>query len=291
MTMHQPNTCFGFLCRVTRPMGTAAIIIALLTQTSSAQLSTLETDDFPVSAPIGGFEQSRTSPAVYILTSAAILTAISLRYDQPIADEIISWKDGNSTVRAISPVVTEMGTGGFAIGLLGSFTAYGFVAKDDRALEVGKLGAVSFLATGLAVQLVKHLSGRERPEVSTQTGGFWSGPFASLRNRSDKTRGIGSYDAFASGHTTTAFSLATVFADVYEDKPWVAYVSYSMASVVAVSRITERTHWLSDCIVGAMIGIYGTKFVENLMYSTPGISINPLLYMDGDYGLCLSVAL
>ena len=51
--------------------------------------------------------------------------------------------------------------------------------------------------------------------------------------------------------------------------------------------MTERTHWLSDCIVGAFIGIYGTKLEEQMMTS-PGVVLYPGLDPDW-YGVCLQV--
>ena len=43
---------------------------------------------------------------------------------------------------------------------------------------------------------------------------------------------------------------------------------HSLATVVAVSRVTESTHWSSDCFVGAIIGYYETRLVEKLNYSS-----------------------
>jgi hypothetical protein len=48
----------------------------------------------------------------------------------------------------------------------------------------------------------------------------------------------GSYNAFPSGHTTQAFSVATLFSDNFaRGKPWLQCLSYGSASVVGVLRI------------------------------------------------------
>jgi membrane-associated phospholipid phosphatase len=161
-----------------------------------------------------------------------------------------------------------------------------YVFKNEKAFEVGKIGLESFLLTGVTVQLFKNLCGRERPSAATRNGGFWHGPFSYIREPKGG-KGISSFDSFPSGHTTTVFAAATTISDFYTE-PWVSYTCYSLATVVAVSRVTESTHWLSDCFVGAIFGYYGTKLVERLNYGSGGIALLP--YADEDqYGLFLSV--
>jgi hypothetical protein len=50
----------------------------------------------------------------------------------------------------------------------------------------------------------------------------------------------------------------------------------------------ERTHWLSDCFVGAIIGHYGTKLVERLNDGSSSVSLLPQAD-ERQYGLLLSV--
>jgi membrane-associated phospholipid phosphatase len=100
-------------------------------------------------------------------------------------------------------------------------------------------------------------------------------------------RGISSFDAFPSGHTVTIFAAATTISDFYTE-PWVSYTCYSLASLTAISRITESTHWMSDCFVGAIIGYYGTKLVEKWNYGSGDITLLPQAD-EHQYGLLLSV--
>jgi hypothetical protein len=73
-----------------------------------------------------------------------------------------------------------------------------------------------------------------------------------------------SYDAFPSGHTATAFSIATVFATQYSDIKAVPILCYSAATAVGISRLTEHEHWASDVFVGALIGyLSGKQVVQN----------------------------
>jgi membrane-associated phospholipid phosphatase len=57
-----------------------------------------------------------------------------------------------------------------------------------------------------------------------------------------------------SGHTATAFAIATVFAEQYKQTPWVAIVSYTAATAVGASRVVLHKHWSSDVLVGALLG-------------------------------------
>jgi membrane-associated phospholipid phosphatase len=224
---------------------------------------------------------------VYVgVGGAVLLTAVMFHYDQQIYNDLYKWKMHNPAVKKISPVITNLGDGSFSIGLFSGFVGYGLIFTDAKACEVGKIGFESFLLTGVTVQLLKNLCGRERPSAATRDGGFWHGPFSYLREPKGG-RGISSFDAFPSGHTVTVFAAATTISDFYTE-PWVSYTCFSLASLTAISRITESTHWMSDCFVGAIIGYYGTKLVEKWNYGSGDITLVPQAD-EHRYGLLLSV--
>jgi membrane-associated phospholipid phosphatase len=216
-----------------------------------------------------------------------LLTAVMFHYDQKIYDDLYKWKMHNPAVKNISPLITNLGDGTFSIGLFGGFVGCGLIFKDAKACEVGKIGLESFLLTGVTVQLLKNLCGRERPSDATRSGGFWHGPFAYLDKHKRGNRGLAAFDSFPSGHTATVFAAATTISDFYTDS-WVSYTCYSLASLTALSRITESTHWLSDCFIGAIIGYYGTKVVEKWNYGSCNITLLPQAD-EHQYGLLLSV--
>jgi len=217
---------------------------------------------------------------------AVLITAVMFQYDQQIYDDLYKWKMNNPAVKEISPVITDLGDGAFSIGLFGGFAGYGLIFKNTKAFEVGKIGLESFLLTGVAVQVLKHLCGRERPSAATRDGGFWHGPFSYLREPKGG-KGISSFDAFPSGHTATVFAAATTISDFYTE-PWVSYTCYSLATLTSISRITESTHWISDCFIGAIIGYYGTKLVEKWNYGSGNFTLIPQAN-EHMYGLLLKV--
>ncbi|MBL0138267.1 MAG: phosphatase PAP2 family protein [Bacteroidetes bacterium] len=85
-----------------------------------------------------------------------------------------------------------------------------------------------------------------------------------------------SFDAFASGHTATAFSIATVFALQYNETTIIPIVCYSAATLIGVSRLTEHEHWSSDVFVGALLGYLCGKQVVNNFNKTHQTAFNSM---------------
>ncbi|WP_315824584.1 phosphatase PAP2 family protein [Paraflavitalea speifideaquila] len=72
------------------------------------------------------------------------------------------------------------------------------------------------------------------------------------------------FNSFPSGHTTTAFAIASVFAHRYNNRPSIVIASYTLATLVGLSRMTENRHWGSDILAGGLLGyLCGTAVVKN----------------------------
>ena len=66
-------------------------------------------------------------------------------------------------------------------------------------------------------------------------------------------------DSFPSGHAAKVFTLATMMHLEYGGRsPWFSIGAYTMASSVALMRVMNNRHWLSDTFAGALIGIGAT---------------------------------
>lgn len=70
------------------------------------------------------------------------------------------------------------------------------------------------------------------------------------------------YNSFPSGHTTLAFSNATMLYYEYIDHhPLFAYSGYAFATVTGSLRVLNDRHWIGDVLVGAGIGMLITHLV------------------------------
>lgn len=137
----------------------------------------------------------------------------------------------------------------------GSFYLTGVIFKKPNARATGLDGfAASLIASEMITPALKEIIGRKRP----------------FRNEGEfKFDSFSSHDAFPSGHTTRAFAVATVIASHYKQK-WVKVAAYSIATLVAYSRMNSDMHWSSDVLAGGIIGFTVGKAVVKLNQSRRG---------------------
>jgi membrane-associated phospholipid phosphatase len=184
------------------------------------------------------------------LIALAAGTAFLIAADEDIRDGVQSFAKKHSWVGDVGPVVTQMGSIG-AWATAGAFFGAGLIFKDEKARDTGYLAASAMAQTFLVENVMKSLSGRQRPYVADGVD-HWSGPGAFFK-RFDKDY-QGRYVSFPSGHTATAFTLATIIALQYRHRDWVPIVAYSIAAGVGLSRMAMDRHWASDVLVGAVVG-------------------------------------
>ena len=150
-----------------------------------------------------------------------------------------------------SPGAYYLGGGMFLIGR---------IAGWDRVADLGLHATESVvLAEGIGYVL-KRAIGRARPYVSNT---------ADPRDFSFGTGfGTGDRRSFPSGHTYTAFAVASAVTS--ETREWwpgstwfVAPVMYGGAAMVGLSRMYHNQHWASDIVLGAAVGTFsGLKLVR-----------------------------
>jgi len=160
-----------------------------------------------------------------------------LLVDQDIYDRINA---GPRTpeARRISGVVTEFGNSLSALAICGLISV-----KDP---ETAYLGANAVAYSGIACLTLKAAFGRARPWTGEGQYAF-SGPTIS-----------DDYNSMPSGHSATAFALATVLARQY---PEYKRLFYACASLIALSRVYTHAHWPSDVFVGAALGVWSANQV------------------------------
>ncbi len=140
--------------------------------------------------------------------------------------------------------VTDLGGALFITGFCISLIIFG--SANNK-----KVGIEAIIALGLTqiiVHSLKVLLSRERPyKIIEQLHTF----------------GIDLSDySFPSGHTTASFSLATTLA---LNMPRFSILVYTLASIIAISRIYLGVHYPTDVTAGLIIGIGGSIITNQYM--------------------------
>lgn len=115
----------------------------------------------------------------------------------------------------------------------------GFVTHDKKLQRDALFMGASWLATGLVTQATKRIADRKRPFES----------YSFIIKRDDESGGL----SFPSGHTSSAFSLATSLSLRYP-KWYVIAPSYLFACSVGWARMYQGVHYPSDVLAGALVG-------------------------------------
>jgi membrane-associated phospholipid phosphatase len=178
------------------------------------------------------------------------ITAGLYAFDEDIQDWV--QENRNTTTDKISDLAMPFGEGIYTLPSLGLFYLYGHLYNDKRAKRCALLSMESFIVTGIFTQTIKFTAHRHRPD-SGDSSRRWDGPSLSTTNLS-----------FPSGHTSSAFAIATVIASEYGDSPLIPVLSYSIATLTALSRVNDNKHWASDVFFGAGIGYFTGKAVFDL---------------------------
>lgn len=143
--------------------------------------------------------------------------------------------------------VSQFGAAYTLAGVSGGLFLLGKIKGDDHATETGWLGLQAIAHTQIIAFGLKVATNRERPLDYTRRVGFWGGG-----------------NSFPSGHAATSFALASVVSYEYRDHPAVPITAYSIASLVSLSRISARRHFLSDIFVGGSMGfLIGRSVYKN----------------------------
>ena len=182
-------------------------------------------------------------------------------YDSDI--QVWSQKNRNDTTDRLANIFTPFGNGLYTVPALGLFYAYGYAADDSKARKTALLGIESFIVSSAFTGVLKFATHRYRPSDGGRYD-QWDGPSFS-----------GSNISFPSEHTSSAFAIATVLANEYNDNIFVGALSYSVATMVALSRINDNEHWASDVFFGAAIGYFTAKTITALHKPKKNILIIP----------------
>ena len=115
--------------------------------------------------------------------------------------------------------------------------------------KLGILFVLSFLMSGLIVQIIKRVEAKPRPAM------YFKKPQIIHKVDDNLLKGKNS---FPSGHATTAFAMFSLFAFATRNKG-LQLLFFAAALVIGYSRIYLGQHFTEDVLAGALLG-YLTSF-------------------------------
>jgi hypothetical protein len=171
-------------------------------------------------------------------------------------------------VKKAADMLEFMGDGKFQFGIVGLYAGVGLVSNDTRALRTAFQITEAILSTGGVVQLLKHVTGRESPFVTTEPTGQWQW----FPNQIEYHQHVPHYDAMPSGHIATATTTLIVIAENYPEYKWIRPAGYVLLGAISTALVTTSIHWWSDIPLGIAIG-----YSFGMIASHPrGIELNGL---------------
>ena len=182
--------------------------------------------------------------------------------------------DGKNIFRAptdLSSSLYYIGDGWLHISIAGAFLTYGSIVEDNRALQTASQLAEGLITTGLTVQILKHITGRESPYARTEDGGKWT-PFP---DQIEYHEHVPHYDAYPSGHLATAMMTYTVIHENYPEYKFIKPLSYIAMTLLSYQMINNGVHWISDYPLSIGMGyLFGKIAVDRGRKSITSNKIN-----------------
>ncbi len=166
-----------------------------------------------------------TDPANIVILLGASGATIALRQHAD-EDNAEFFEDENHFGQEWRDALSLVGSPATHFVLGGLWYAVGVVKQDEKTYEVGRTLIDALVINGLSTLAIKFVSSRDSPN--------------------------GEEFAFPSAHASSTVTFAAVMHEAYG--PWVGIPLYGLSALVAIERLDDREHWLSDVVFGAAMG-------------------------------------
>jgi undecaprenyl-diphosphatase len=158
-----------------------------------------------------------------------------------------------------------LGQGGILAPALLGLYLIGRWTRRTALKGAGIQGLAVLALSGAGVQIVKHLVGRPRPRLTAEGVVHWGPALAS------------GLDSFPSGHMTTTVAVAVVLGRFLPETP-LGHLFRSLlaawAMVVGTARVVGGSHFPSDVLGGALLGLLLAVWVTNWFDNRAGGGTN-----------------
>ena len=136
----------------------------------------------------------------------------------------------------VATKLEPLGRSPVAAAALGVTYLAGRAAGNRRVASTAATSFEAFLWTFVATSAAKGIFGRQRPADGVDAHDFFAGD-----------------TIFPSGHTSRSFAIAAVVADRHGRKG--AAIAYPVAALIGLATVQQDTHWASDILAGAGLGL------------------------------------
>ncbi|WP_052446297.1 phosphatase PAP2 family protein [Geoalkalibacter ferrihydriticus] len=167
-------------------------------------------------------------------------------FDENLRREV--QRNDRSSLDSLADGLDVLGHPATGLGLSAALWGAGVWREDAYLAETGQMAFEAVFLGQAATLALKVGVGRKRPDFRENAWSFRPFSFSA------------DYDSLPSGHTANAFSLAGVLSRRSE-QAWMPWVAYGMASLVGAARIQSDDHWVSDVLVGALMGELAARMV------------------------------
>ncbi len=190
-------------------------------------------------------------PAAFALL--LLVLGAALLFDGFVTASIPHFK--NPILNAVVGTINPIGSGVTLLIVCVALAVVSRRLRRPRLHDAVCISALAFASAGLIEFSLKHLVGRPRPGAALASAGLLGPSFAP------------DIDSFPSGHATSVFAVATVFAAYY---PRLRWPLYALAAAIALGRVYLARHYVSDIIAGAALGAIVAACLYRYRQTLPG---------------------
>jgi membrane-associated phospholipid phosphatase len=180
------------------------------------------------------FPKRTTTRGAWVTAGVVAATVWIAGRDDEIRAQVLEHR--SSIGGDLAEIFEPLGTYLVAGAGLGAVYLGGRAAGSGRLVSTTATAFEAWTWTAIITAGSKGLFGREPPTPGHDEDDWFDGG-----------------TIFPSGHTSRSFAIAAVFADRYGRRA--AWIGYPIAGLVGVATLEQDTHWASDIVAGAALGL------------------------------------